>query len=192
MQQLKNLDYELTLQDSLTEFLGLKYERDQANGTFTLTQKGLIMKILETTGMQDSNPNQTPASIQALGSDPDGEPMNESWNYRAVIGMLLYLVTNTRPDLAYAVSQAARFSANPKKSHASAVKHIIRYLRGTHDKGIIFKPDSSLTLKADVDAELVCLYKQENVHDSIFIKSCYGYIIKLGSCSLLWQTKANF
>jgi len=189
VEKLKELNYELTLQDSLTEFLGLKYERNQVEGTFTLTQKGLISKILEATGMEDCNPNQTPASIQALGSDPDGEPMNEKWNYRAIIGMLLYLVTNTRPDLAYAVSQAARFSANPKKSHAAAVKQIIRYLQGTHDKGIIFKPDGSLALKAYVDADFAGLYKRENARDPTAVKSRYGYVIKLGNCPLLWRTK---
>ena len=37
-------------------------------------------------------------------------PMTEPWSYPSIIGMLLYLSTNTCPDIAFAVSQAARFT----------------------------------------------------------------------------------
>ena len=69
--------------------------------------------------------------MESLGSDPDGKEMTDPWNYRSVIGMLLYLSGNTRPDIQFAVSQVARFSHSPKQSHANAVKHIIQYLKGT-------------------------------------------------------------
>ena len=72
--------------------------------------------------------------------------MTEEWNYRSIIGMLLYLSTNTRPDIAFAVSQAARFSNHPKQSHARAVKTIIRYLKGTQDKGTILHKCEHWTL----------------------------------------------
>eukprot|EP00972_Heterocapsa_arctica_P038481 5669739-Heterocapsa_arctica.AAC.1 len=90
-----------------------------------MTQEGLIKKIIETAGMEDCNSNRTPTTKEALGSDEDGQPMEDKWNYRSIIGMLLYLSTNTRPDISFAVSQVARFSHAPKKSHASAVKTII-------------------------------------------------------------------
>jgi hypothetical protein len=48
--------------------------------------------------------------------------MEESWSYHSILGMLLYLSTKTRPDVAFAVSQVARFCHSAKKSHASAVK----------------------------------------------------------------------
>jgi hypothetical protein len=52
--------------------------------------------------MSDSNYNWTPAAQAALGIDPDGPPMAETWSYRSIVGMLLYLSTNTRPDIATA------------------------------------------------------------------------------------------
>jgi len=64
--------------------------------------------------MQDCNPNWTHASPMALGSDPDGETMREAWLYLSIVGMLLYLSTNTRPDIAFAVSQVACFNHSPK------------------------------------------------------------------------------
>ena len=54
--------------------------------------------------------------------------------------MLMYLAANTRPDIAFAVHQAARFSHAPRQSHAIAVKRILRYLKETRDKGLIMTP----------------------------------------------------
>ena len=105
VQQLVDRGFELTREGTFTEFLGIKFDKDELAGTITLTQQGLIQKIVDTTGMQDCNPNWTPASPMALGSDPDGETMREEWLYSSIVGMLLYLSTNTRPDIAFAVSQ---------------------------------------------------------------------------------------
>jgi hypothetical protein len=90
-----------------------------------MTQTGLIKKIIATTKMENCNPNWVPAAKEALGIDPEGEPMEEDWSYPSIVRMLLYLLTNTRPDIAFAVSQVARFNHNPKKSHATAIKMII-------------------------------------------------------------------
>jgi hypothetical protein len=54
-----------------------------------MPQKGLIQKIIKATKMEDCNPNWTPASTQALGIDPDGEPIAEEWNHRSIVGMML-------------------------------------------------------------------------------------------------------
>ncbi|KAI2491580.1 hypothetical protein MHU86_22985 [Fragilaria crotonensis] len=136
-QDLTDLGLEFTREGTFTDFLGIKFVKDEVSNTVTLTQKGLIQKIIKATGLQDCNPNHTPAMQACLGIDPDGEPMDEFWNYRSIVGMLLYLSTNTRPDITFAVSQVARFNHSPKKSHAMAIKTIVRYLHRTADKGTI-------------------------------------------------------
>jgi hypothetical protein len=127
--RLRAMGFELEREGLFEQFLGIKLERNQHEGTIELTPKGLIHKIISVTGLESCKPNATPASQLALSRDDDGEPMDEMWGYSSVIGMLLYLSTNTRPDISFAVSQAARFSANPKQSHATAVKTIVRYTR---------------------------------------------------------------
>jgi hypothetical protein len=62
-----------------------------------MTQMGLIKKIIATTKIENYNPNWVPATKEALGIDPEGEPMEETWSYPSIIRMLLYLLTNTRP-----------------------------------------------------------------------------------------------
>ena len=67
--------------------------------------------------------------------------------------MLLYLASNTRPDIQFAVHQVARFSHDPKQSHAQAIKRIARYLLSTKDQGILFEPDLKAGLDCYVDAD---------------------------------------
>jgi hypothetical protein len=60
--------------------------------------------------------------------------------------MLLYLATNTHPDIAFAVSQVARFNHTPKQSCATAIKTIVHFLDRTSDKGTIVCPPGKLQL----------------------------------------------
>jgi hypothetical protein len=78
----------------------------------------------------------TPASTTPAGSDVDGAPFKEDWEYAYLVGMLMYLEANTRPDIEYAVHQAARYTHDPKASHAVAIKRILRYIKGNKDNGI--------------------------------------------------------
>ncbi len=171
---------EFTCEGTFTDFLGIKFVKDEVTNTVTLTQKGLIQKIIKATELQDCNPNHTPALQACLGIDPDGEPMDEFWDHRSIVGTLLYLSTNTRPDITFAVSQVVRFNHSPKKSHASAIKIIVRYLHHTADKGTIVTPTGDLSLDCYVDANFAGLTSA---------KSQTGYIITLGGCPILWKSQ---
>jgi len=116
--------FSLTKEGSFAEFLGIKFEQASPS-EYRLTQRGLIDKVVATTGLEDCRPNLMPQTQLALGSDKDGLAMSEDWSYPSVVGMLLYLSGNSRPDIAFAVSQVCRFSSNPKQSHATAVKTIV-------------------------------------------------------------------
>jgi len=99
--------------------------------------------------------------------------------------MLLYLSTNTRPDIAFAVSQVARFTHNPKLSHDTAVKMIARYLKGTMTKGTIVKKASSLQLDCFRDADIAGLYSRDPHTSLSFAKSRGACIIKLSGFLLI-------
>ena len=178
----------LTKEGSFEEFLGIQFSRQHDNAIH-LTQKGLTEKTLAAAGMTNCSPNKTPCTQLGLGTDPDGEPIQETWNYASIVGMLLYLTTNTRPDIAFAVSQVARFTAAPKQSHARAVKSILRYLRGTSDKGMIIRPTTTLDIEAFVDADFAGLYGQEPDHLPEAARSRTGYVITLGGCPVMWKSR---
>ena len=185
--QLREHGMTLTPEASLAEFLNIKYEH-QPDGSIHLTQRGLIKKILKAASMEDCHPISTPAEARALGSDPDGPAISEQWSYKSLVGMLLYLSGNTRPDISLAVSQVCRFTHQPKQSHAQAVKRILRYLKGTADMGTIVRATGTLELDNYCDADFLGLYGSEPQESIDSARSRAGYIIFLGGCPLTWKT----
>ena len=178
----------LTQEESFSEFLGIEFEV-RPDGTHVMTQRGLIKKVLSAARMEDCNPNSTPASQTPLGADKDGEPMDETWSYRAIVGMLLYLSGNTRPDIAFAVSQVARFSHDPKKSHASAIKTILRYLKGSANSGTMVVPSTEFKLDLWVDADFAGLFGVEDPLNPNSVRSRTGYVIKFCNWPILWKSQ---
>ena len=65
--------------------------------------------------------------------------------YRSMIGSVLYL-TASRPDINYNVGICARYQANPKKSHMTALKRIIKYVKTTADFGVWYNKDTNNVL----------------------------------------------
>ena len=74
--------------------------------------------------------------------------------YRSLVGSLRYLV-HTRPDIAFAVGYVSRFMEKPQQEHLVAVKHLLRYIAGTVDYGIVYSKllsgDNRLTGYSDSD-----------------------------------------
>lgn len=99
------------------------------------------------------NPRPTPAIKPVLSKESNGLDRKCSWNYRELVGMLTYLQGTSRPDISMAVHQTARFCVDPKLLHERAIIRQGKYLNGTKDKGIIFKPDPSRGLECYVDAD---------------------------------------
>jgi len=96
--------------------------------------------------------------------------------YQAVLESLLYLSTKTRPDIAFAVSCAARFFANPSKDHWTAVKRILHYLNGSQQLGLLYRADASNNIVGYSDADWA-----GDVGDR---KSISGFVFLLkGGCS---------
>lgn len=187
--KLQGLGYDLTLEDDgdIFGFLGINF--DKKGDQIELTQTGLIEKVIRFTGMSGASSKSTPAAEQPLGSDLDGDPFDEEWAYNAAVGMLLFISSNTRPDIQFAVHQVARFSHNPKRSHGQALKRIIRYLIETKDRGLCFKPDLTQGLDCWVDADFAGMYGYEDEQDPVSVKSRTGFVLTLFGCPIIWSSK---
>ena len=168
----------------------VQIKRDDKAGTVTLTQTGLIDRIIKALNIEGLPPKETPAD-EVLTMDKDGEPPNRTFNYASVIGMMWYLYGHSRPDLGFALSQAARFSFAPKRSHELALIQIGQYLKGTRDKGLVLTPNRAEFLKVDcyVDADFCGLYEREDRTDPTSVKSRSGYVICIADCPVIWSSK---
>jgi hypothetical protein len=143
-----SLRFKLRDQGPIGSFLGVKLERDYKNNTISLSQPAYIDSVIkEFLNIDPSSPfnpvstpmleNQRLSRLHCPQTDEERSAMAK-FPYKAVVGKLLWLAIATRPDIAYAVSVLCRFLADPGKAHWAAVKHLLRYLRGTRDLKLVY------------------------------------------------------
>ncbi|CAN6699168.1 unnamed protein product [Malus baccata var. baccata] len=158
-------------------FLGIQISRT-ATGLF-LSQSKYVLDILTKTEMIDAKPCDTPCLPYTRLLKDDGDPYTNPTLYRSVVGALQYL-TFTRPDIAFSVHQVAQFMQSPMVAHFTAVKRILRYLKGTISHGIGYSR-GSLQLKAFSDADWA--------GDPNDRRSTTGLVVFLGNSPISWSSK---
>jgi len=125
---------------------------------------------------------------EILHKDPQGSERKHSWNYRAIVGALTYLMAMARPELAYAVHQCSRFSNDPKQSHEHAIKRIWHYLKLTQDHGLIIDPDLSKGFECYVDADWAGNWNKNFPDVPYNVYSRTGYVISYSDCPIVWAS----
>ncbi|GJV99479.1 ribonuclease H-like domain-containing protein [Tanacetum coccineum] len=142
-------EFAMTDMGPLNYFLGISVSCD-SSGLF-LSQKKYDVEILDRAHMVNCNPSRTPIDTESkLGSD--GDPVFDATLYRSLAVSLQYL-TFTRPDISYAVQQVCLYMHDPRESYFSALKRILRYIRGTLDNGLQLFLSSTTDLVAYSDAD---------------------------------------
>jgi len=90
--------------------------------------------------------NQKPISSPMVGgcklTKTGSEDVSDPTLYGSVVGALQY-VTITRPKICFSVNKVDPFMSKPSEQHWSAVKRILRYLKGTISLGLMFQPAST-------------------------------------------------
>ena len=188
MTDLRSAGASIKKENDVAGFLGVDIKREES-GAISMTQTGLIDRIISSLGLDEANTKETPAKLGTLPKDSKGSPCNSEFNYASIVGMLLYLEGHTRPDIAFAVNQCSRYTFSPKRSHEEALKHIGRYLKGTRNYGITFTPTNTLNIDCFVDADFAGLYNFEEAQDPTSVKSRSGYLFSIGGCVISWRTK---
>ena len=137
--------------------------------------------------MENAKPTPTPLPTLIRLSDRDSpstdkeRELNGKIPYASAVGSIMYAMVATRPDLAYVVGVVSRYMSNPGKKHWEAVKHILRYLKGTTDAQLTF----GLTTSAEVEGYTDSDYAG-NADNR---KSTSGYIFTYGGGAISWRSK---
>ncbi|KAJ9561128.1 hypothetical protein OSB04_006288 [Centaurea solstitialis] len=143
-------EYKMSMMGELTFFLGLQIKQSE-KGIF-INQGKYVHEMLKKFDLTSCTPMKTPmAPPLSLDKDSKGKPVDVTL-YRGMIGSLLYL-TASRPDIMYSTCLCARYQAEPKESHLTAVKRIFRYLKGTPNLGLWYSKDSGFDLTAYSDSD---------------------------------------
>nr|XP_016464847.1 PREDICTED: uncharacterized protein LOC107787744 [Nicotiana tabacum] len=120
-----------------------------ANGLH-LSQSKYARDILDRASLLQSKPVSTPSSSRSATIE-DSTVIDRTL-YRSLVGALQYL-TLTRPDIAFAINTASQHLHAPTSTHLAAVKHILRYIAGTLDFGLLLKRVTTYSLTAYSDSD---------------------------------------
>ncbi|POM77221.1 Integrase catalytic core protein [Phytophthora palmivora] len=176
--------YGLKDQGLLTQYLGV--EVTHTPEYIMVNQGKYAREILGKLGFENAhavgNPMEVNSRLIPLG---EKESADSSFPYREAIGMLMYLATSTRPDLAFALGQLSRFVANPSSKHIGTLKRVLRYLAGTLDYGIKYEKKKNnskeLVLQGYCDSDWA--------NDPDQRKSTTGFVFTLAGEAVAWMSR---
>jgi hypothetical protein len=172
-------DFELKSMGEATDYLGMGIERDQ-DGNFMMSQRKFIEEIIEVAGLSDAKTSRFP--LDTGYHKLTGKELDSNDKYRTIIGMLLYLSTNTRPDIAASVAILSQRVTKPRDTDMNEAKRVIRYLKGTKD----------LKLKlsdSDTNGRIEIYSDSDWAEDQKDRKSHTGWNLRLNGGTVGWSCR---
>ncbi|CAM8883156.1 unnamed protein product [Rhodiola kirilowii] len=115
--------------------LGIRIKRE--NKGLALTQSHYVEKVLKKFNCLNCSPVSTPMDPSVKLTPNTGEVVSQL-EYSQVIGCLIYAMTSTRPDIAYAVGKWSRYTSNPSTHQWEAIRRVFKYLKGTMNHGLTY------------------------------------------------------
>ena len=130
-------------------YAGCRFERDRVVGTVKISQQASAEKIVAKCGVTRGKPTPMVVGLRLDEFVEVEEP------FRSLVGHLMWLANQTRPDMLSAVRAVARYSHSSKLVHWKATLHILQYIRLTSGHGITFQRGmgSGVDLELYVDSD---------------------------------------
>ena len=176
----------------LKHYLGVVidwYKLPDGRRAVKLHQKPYFDRLLAKTGFDKSSAMPTPGapSVQLSVVDMPG-PNDEipDWPYMSVGGSIMYPTLCTRPEMSFQTNKLSRYNRNPGKTHVNAQKHMLKYIKGTTGRGLIYKEQTSydgdkVNIVACVDTDWAGCQDTR--------RSTVGYIVYLDGSPIAWKSK---
>lgn len=145
-------------------------------------------KILEKVNMKQARSSKVPmvAGLNNSLQKSRGEAIDvEISRYRSEIGSMMYIMTQTRADLAYPISKLSKYLSNPSPTHQKALTTAYRYLRGCADQGLLFRVDP----KDPNNTQVYGYSDSDFAGDLDSRKSTSGYVFMLAGAAISWRSK---
>ena len=156
--------------------LGIKIKR--TSDGLVLSQSHYVDNILGKFDKDNYGIARTPVDVTLHFSKNKGESVAQV-EYSRVIGSLMYLMSCTRPDIAYAVNKLSRYTSNPGAMHWQGIMRVLKYLRFTRDYGLHYTRYPAI-LEGYSDANWISNDKDSKFHS--------GYVFTLGGAAVSWKS----
>ena len=175
------------------DYLAFRIKRDRATKSLSLDQSDAIKALLQKSGMENCHPAATPVATTMVftkhdcPSDADRADMVEeqAW-YRSILASTLYFSICTRPDITFAVSKLCKYMHNPGTEHIRALKRLLRYLKGTHTRCLVYDFSAPPPLSGAYG-----YYDAAHADDIDTRRSTMAYIFLYEGCAISWATKLH-
>ena len=166
-------------------YVGIHLHQDRHHRLIYIDQERYINSMLQKYKFQDthavSTPSEPGAHLRPITNETD-ETIEPTFPYAQILGSLQFSALTTRPDIAYAVNNAAQFKNHPTTANCNAVRRILKYLRGTSDYRIpLGGQHASFILTAYADADYAAAIED--------CKSRSGYVIFFDGNLVSWASK---
>ena len=171
--------------------LGMSVTRDRTARTLTISQQGYVDRLLarfDAPLNAVSTPMEQGLQLCAAVATHKAGPADVA-RYQSVVGALMYAAACTRPDIAFAVSILGRYSSSPDTTHWAAVKHLLRYLRGTAGRGITYTATTSASGSKPPASVLTCYTDADYAACLDDRKSISGYALTLTGGAVSWASR---
>jgi hypothetical protein len=142
-------EFEMKYLSLLHYFLGLEVWKSSER--ILLNQGKYAVKILKRFNLLECKPMNTPMKMKLKLLVDTSSELIDATLYRQIIGSLMYLM-NTKLDICSFVNTLTQFLVEPRHVHLVAAKHVMRYLKGTLDRGINYDGDHDFSLSGYTDS----------------------------------------
>ncbi|RVW35969.1 Retrovirus-related Pol polyprotein from transposon TNT 1-94 [Vitis vinifera] len=150
LKKLLTKEFEIKDLGNLKYFLGMEIARSKKG--IVVSQRKYVLDLLNETGMLGCKPAETPMDTTVKLEESDGSAPVDKGRYQRLVGKLIYL-SHTRPDIGFSVSVVSQFMNNPTEKHMTAVIRILRYLKMTPGKGLLFQRTTKKEIEIFSDAD---------------------------------------
>ena len=134
--------------------------------------------------MGDCKPALTPMET-GIVLEKSSEEYIPSQNFmtrqQSMLSLIIYIMLQTWPDIAYTVSKLSQYSSKPNEKHLQALKQVLWYLSGTKDLGLTFDGKEKEEITGWTDSSWGC-----NIDNG---ESTSGYIFQLYGGSVSWSSQ---
>lgn len=173
--------------------LGIHIRRVRGGGYY-IDQEAFTNQLI-TKYAPDGHPKATPVpqSVKitpAACPKPDSNEKQEmkTQPYREIVGSLLWLAMNTRPDIAATVSKLSKVLHNPGRTHWDNAIHVVKYLKATKTLGLHYKIRQgnvpfSRTIHGYTDADFA------GGDTTTKYKSTSGWVFMVSGTPVSWASK---
>jgi hypothetical protein len=169
------------------EYIGITIVRNKAKGTIDIGQRQYIVDICTKFGITGTCV--TPSKLNILLAQ-DGDSVNITL-YQSIVGSLRFAADGTRPDIAYIVGVLGQFLADPRESHLTAAKHVLRYLNATKDLVLRYHPDPTFKGYSYTTNSIVGYSDASFAADEQTRRSVGGHCFLLGKAVVAYSSKRH-